>query len=251
MCDRGTLLLRACKAKRNIWGYKDPRDITTTAALHWRCDARASRGMINQAESLIDSRERLRGNTKHRYSQPASNQTSHVLRPAWFRARFSYSYWSPGASPSSWSPRLDFLRIHLEETINHLVARTVRSSVSIFIWRRPTAGRTLRSRRYAGSKFYVHDWTMKQWEDKRLLQSQVRKEDSDFLQSFSRSNFQVSGILRNLWNCNAWNFVYSQCWITIRSNSILLSFLWFKKQFKITKIIFRFFIYAIAETNFV
>lgn len=67
----------------------------------------------------------------------ASNQTSHVLRPAWFRARFSYSYWSPGASPSSWSPRLDFLRIHLEETINHLVARTVRSSVSIFIWRRP------------------------------------------------------------------------------------------------------------------
>lgn len=67
----------------------------------------------------------------------ASNQTSHVLRSAWFRARFSYSYWSPGASPSSWSPRLNFLRIRLEETINHLVVRTVRSSVSIFIWRRP------------------------------------------------------------------------------------------------------------------
>jgi len=114
------------------------RDITTTAALHCRCDARASRGMINQAESLIDSRERA---VVRKHEAPifstTSNQTSHVFRSAWFHARFSYSYWSPGASPSSWSPRLNFLRIRLEETINHLVVRMVRSSVSIFIWRRP------------------------------------------------------------------------------------------------------------------
>jgi len=93
------------------------RDITTTAALHCRCVSRDDKSSWKP--------DRFERAVARNYEAPifptASNQTSHVLRPAWFRARFSYSYWSPGASPSSWSPRLDFLRIRLEETINHLV----------------------------------------------------------------------------------------------------------------------------------
>lgn len=121
------------KPRRNIQATRMPRyNDNGSIALPMRCPG------VSRDDKSSWKPDRFERAVARKHEAPifptASNQTSHVLRSAWFRARFSYSYWSPGASPSSWSPRLDFLRIHLEETINHLVARTVRSSVSIFIW---------------------------------------------------------------------------------------------------------------------
>jgi len=144
--------------------------------------------MINQAESLIDSKEREKDATscaETRGTDISNNRRTDVLSVlVGFRARFSHSCRSPPVtSPSSWSPSLDFLRIRLEEAINHLVARTDGSQFGEHFYL-TAARRTFRTLRiiqfYAFSRITKH-------RDVCFYSSQIRKKQFGCLR-FKSSN---------------------------------------------------------------
>lgn len=131
-----------------------------------------------------ERRDELRGNTRHRYFQQPSNRRS--LRSRWVSCSF-FSFLPipppPVTSPSSWSPSLDFLRIRLEEAINHLVARTDGSQFGEHFYL-TAARRTFRTLRiiqfYAFSRITKH-------RDVCFYSSQIRKKQFGCLR-FKSSN---------------------------------------------------------------
>lgn len=132
--------------------------------------------MINQAESLIDSKERERKTRRdaRKHEAPIFPTTvEQTFSP--FSLGFVLVFLIPAdppvTSPSSWSPSLDFLRIRLEEAINHLVARTDGSQFGEQFYL-TAARRTFRTLRiiqfYAFSRITKH-------RDVCFYSSQIRK----------------------------------------------------------------------------
>lgn len=154
--------------------------------------------MINQAESLIDSKEREREAGKERRNERVARKHEAPIFPTTVEQTFSpFSLGfvlvflipadPPVTSPSSWSFCLDFLRICLEEAINHLVARTDGPQFGEHFYLTVTLqGRYIRAQCNSTLCFLV--WIMKH-KDKCFHLSQIRNKFEFF--KFKSSNLLI------------------------------------------------------------
>jgi len=186
------------KPRRNIQATRMPRyNDNGSIALPMRCPG------VSRDDKSSWKPDRFERAVARKHEAPifptASNQTSHVLRSAWFRARFSYSYWSPRC-----------LTLFLVAPPRFLTDTSWGNDKSSRCTDGPqfgehfylTAGRTFRSRRYVHGKFYVRLNYVSRWRDKRFFRSQETK-DPNFLRL---NMFEASNLLNfiyNFCNCNA------------------------------------------------